>query len=376
MEVGCGSQAAVPPSRVEGGVAHGGAGFSFGNHALVHVSADEVGRDFDHWIHVVVEWISERRAKHDGASGRGLVMVVDDLGVPLRVQNAVDVARFGHVVGVEVAVVVVATILLVEVWKSGHAAGFWVGSAHVPVGNPIVSVGVGVDEEDDAVLEHPFGLGIVLTREAVRHLDEVLSFEHFAGVEPAVNPDDRLLVLDKLFDFIVVLKTFCQGEALVALSDAFEISAVAGVGDDAHQLVASILGLSDVFDGEAVRFCCEQLPVIGQFCVIGQVIVFARVVTEELLWRWHVRGRGQRRESENNKKCEPAHWVTLPFREGLKKGKLRLGLLGKGKGPRAEKRGTKKKRDNFVRDQSRGARGEGQEPDLVVINFRVVLSSL
>ncbi len=85
----------------------------------------------------------------------GLVVVVHDLREPLVVHDAVHVLRLGLGVGVEVAVVVVADVLLVQPRQAGQttvSSGPWL--AHVPVGDQVHAVGIGVDEQDDHVVEN------------------------------------------------------------------------------------------------------------------------------------------------------------------------------------------------------------------------------
>ena len=98
-------------------------------------------------IEVVVERIAKRRSEHDGAGWPGLVVVVHDLGKPFQVKLPVHVGGFAHGGHVEIAVVVVADVLLVEPGDVVEAEFALIGDgfAHVPIGDQLHAVGVGVD---------------------------------------------------------------------------------------------------------------------------------------------------------------------------------------------------------------------------------------
>ena len=119
------------------------------------------------------------------------MVVVENLRQPLVVEDAVDVLGLGLRRGEEVAVVVVADVLLVEARQARGAALQRIRIPHVPVGDEIVAVGVGVDEEDDALVEESHRLGVGAADHLVDHLGELLRAERFGRVQAAVDPDDR-----------------------------------------------------------------------------------------------------------------------------------------------------------------------------------------
>ena len=65
-------------------------------------------------------------------------------------------------------------------------------SAHVPVGDQLLAVGIGLDVEQDHVVEEAHGLGVGAADHLVDHLHELLRADRFAGVQAAIDPDDRL----------------------------------------------------------------------------------------------------------------------------------------------------------------------------------------
>ncbi len=209
VEVGDGAEAAVVPGGVVGGGAHAGAGLVLFDEALVHGDADGFDLEGDEGVVVVVEGVAEGRYEDDGAEGTGLVVVVHDLRIPLAEEDAGDVGGLGHVVHVEVAVVVVADVVVPETRRSAGGAlgdalfGDWL--AHVPVGDKVHAVGVVEDAEDDVVVEEAESFGVGEGVELVDGLDELLGADGLAGVEAAVDPDDGAA-------FICESVGFCVGE--------------------------------------------------------------------------------------------------------------------------------------------------------------------
>ncbi len=175
VEVGDGAKTAVVPGGVGGGAAHAGARLAFFDEALVHGGADGLDLQGDERVVVVVEGVAEGRHEDDGAEGAGLVMVVHDLWIPLAEEDAAHVGALGHVVHVEVAVVVVADVVLPEArCAAGRAFGdafFGYRLAHVPVGDEVHAVGVVENAEDDVVMEEAEGFGVGEGVELVDGLD-------------------------------------------------------------------------------------------------------------------------------------------------------------------------------------------------------------
>ena len=130
-------------------------------------------------------------------------MVVDDLREPLVVHDSVHVLGFGLGVGVEVAVVVVADVLLVQPWQAFRRALLGVlGAVHVVVRDQVHAVGIGVDKENDDVVQDAERLGIVGDQELVERFHEHLGAKRFAGVQAAVDPDDGLALGRQLVGFL------------------------------------------------------------------------------------------------------------------------------------------------------------------------------
>ena len=132
VEVGGGAEAAVPPRRVVAARAHGDAGLALGGEARMHRRGHEVDAERHQRIEHVIERLAEGRREHHGAGRSALVMVVDDLREPLPVEDAVHVDRLGLAREEEVAVVVVADVLLIRAGHAVERAPLAHPFAHVP----------------------------------------------------------------------------------------------------------------------------------------------------------------------------------------------------------------------------------------------------
>ena len=247
-----GAQAAVPPRRIARAAAHGRAGLAFDGEAVVHRRADQIDAERHQRIEHVVERIAERRREQHRAGRSGLMVVVHDLREPLHEQLPVHVLGFLQIRHVRIAVVVVARVFLVEPRHAGQRALQRILLAHVPVGDEIVAVGIGVRGENDDVAEEARGLGIVLADQLVDRLHQLLRAEHFRGVQAAVDPHDRLAFRGERARLIVG-QPFGQRELPRDLLVARQLLVVFRRGDDRHQLRSPLFGLADVDDASSCR---------------------------------------------------------------------------------------------------------------------------
>jgi len=120
------------------------------------------------------------------------MVVVDDLRKPLAVQDAVHVDRLGLRRHVEVAVVVVPGVLLIQPWQAGERPLHRIGLAHVPASGKLLAVRIAVHQQDDVVAQDAHRLGVGAADELIGGLDQLLTAEDLAGVQPTVDPHDRL----------------------------------------------------------------------------------------------------------------------------------------------------------------------------------------
>ena len=154
--------------------------------------ANQIDAGGNQRIEDVVEWIAERRREQHRPGGSRLMVVVDDLREPLLVEDAVHVDRLGLAREVEVAIVVVADVLLVGPWEPGQRAQRRFALAHVPVRDQFMTVRVGVDRQHDDIAEEPERFRVRAADQLIHGLDELLRTQHLAGVQPAIDPDDCL----------------------------------------------------------------------------------------------------------------------------------------------------------------------------------------
>ena len=100
--------------------------------------------------------------------------------------------------------------------------------------------------------------GSVAVTSLVDRLDERLGAEHFAGVQAAVDPDDRLPFLGELSRFLG-RHAFGAGQLRGDLAVSVELREVGRRRDDRHELIAAFLGLADIDDLQSVGLAFELL---------------------------------------------------------------------------------------------------------------------
>ena len=191
------ADAAVPPAVVRRRPTRIVApGLPFGRQPRVHVRAERLQAEDQQRIEVVVVRIAQRRRPHHRAGRPALVVVVENLREPLVVQHAVDVLGLGLRRGEEVAVVVVADVLLVEPRQAARALRFsGSGLRMYQSATRSLPSGLACTNRMMHVVEEPHRLVVGAADHLVDHLAELLRAERFGGVQAAVDPDDRLAFL-------------------------------------------------------------------------------------------------------------------------------------------------------------------------------------
>ena len=279
VEVAGVADAAIPPAVIRPARCHRRARLALAGQALVHVRAERLQAENQQRIEVVVVRIALRRRPDYGPGRPALVVVVENLRQPLVIQDAVDVLGLGLGRGEEVAVVVVADVVMVEARQPGGAPLQRIRVAHVPVGDELVAVGVGVHEQQDALVEEAQRFLVAAADHLVDRLHQLLRPEGLVGVKPAVDPDDRL-----------ALPGQCPGrlrrQALGERQPPRDVLVLCQVlvvrrrRHDRHQLRPSFRRLADLLDDEAIGLGVELAPVGGNLRVVGQLIVVAEVEAE------------------------------------------------------------------------------------------------
>ncbi len=213
VEIGRRPETAVPPGRVRRTAAGEHAVLLFHREPAVQRRAREREAEGDERIEAVVRRLAVRRDIHDRAAQIRLMVIDDDLRHPLAVQDAAHVDRLGLRPHVEIAVVVVARVLLIEARQVRQRSLARIGLAHVPVGDELVAVGIGVHGEHDHVAQDPLGFGIIRTDEVVDGLDQLLRRQHLGGVQATADPHHGL-PLDRQHARLFVSQSLGRREAL------------------------------------------------------------------------------------------------------------------------------------------------------------------
>ena len=195
------------------------------------------------------------------------------------VQNPVLVLRLVLRGREELPVVIVPDVLLVEARQVVHRPLLGHRIPHVPVGDEVIAVRIGVHEERDAVVEEALRLVVGAAHHLVDHLAELLRTDCFGGVEPAVDPDHRLAFFGEGTG-LVVGEPVGQRETPGDFLQPRDVLPVLRRRDDCHVMRPALGGLADFNHVNPVRLPFELQPVFGDLLVVGEKVVVAEVVTE------------------------------------------------------------------------------------------------
>ena len=192
VEVRRGADRAVVPSGEL--VARDHARLALALEPIEHRATHQVDAANDLRIDVGVERIGKRRDEHPRRRPPSLVLVVHDLRQPLLVQQRVDDAGFGLRLHVGVAVVVVADVLLVQPRHRAVLAGR-VQVLAVPIHHQVHAIRVdGRQQDEDHVVANLAHLRRIVGGDAMSQHEGMLRRGDLAGMQPVVDPHDRLAV--------------------------------------------------------------------------------------------------------------------------------------------------------------------------------------
>ena len=181
-------------------------------------------------------------------------------------------------------------VFVVEARKAIHGSLERVGFAHVPVGHQLLAVGVGVDAEDDVVVQNAHGFRVSAAHQLIDRLHQLLGPNSFGCVQTTVNPDDSLAVVRKLFGLGFGHALGCGQSADDGLVLG-EILDVLGRGDDCHVVRPTFGGLADFDQFHTVGFDRKLLPVGFQLGVGRHLVVVTDVEAERGFGRGDLWGR-------------------------------------------------------------------------------------
>ena len=294
------ADAAIPPAVIRPARSHRRTGLSLHRQTRVHRRAQRLNPQHEDGVEVVVVRVAKRWRIHDGARWSALVMIVEDLRKPLVVENAVLVLRLGLRGHEEVAIVVVADVLLVQPRQLRHRPLLRIRIAHVPVGDEIVAVGIRVNEEDNDVVEDAHGLLVGLAHHVVHHLAELLCADDFGGVESAVDPHDCLAFLRECAR-LRIGESLRVREARRDVLEAREPLVIRGRRHDGHEMRTAFSRLAHLVEHHAIGLAIQRAPVRGHLPVACEEVVVAEVGAECFHGR---RDAGLRAGERRERQCE------------------------------------------------------------------------
>ncbi len=278
MEIGHRAHAAVPPHReanVRNRTRH-----LLDRKAGTHRAADLVETVRHARVDVRIQRIRVGRDDDPRVAWRTLVLVVDDLRVPLVIDHFRDGLRLRHVVHEEVTVVIVADIVVIELRWRGLLVRC-IELALVPLADDLqpVRVHAGHQQEDD-VLPDRVHLRRLFRRDAMRELWRHLRMRHFGRVQPGVDPDDRLAFHGQGLGCLFVDP--CPGELLADGAVSIEIRMVFR-RRNCEQVQRSVQRRAADLTQRHTIAVGGQLPVVGlHLRITGELVVVAGLETEHV----------------------------------------------------------------------------------------------
>ena len=160
---------------------------------------------------------------------------------------------------------------------------------HVPIRHQIVAVGVGMDEEDDDVIQESEGLLVIHTHHLIDGFHELLCTEHLRGVESPIDPHHRF-PLPGQGPGLPLRDPLSQSHPAGDLLIAGQVGVVLRGGDDGHKLRPAFAGPADLFQDHPGRLLSQAFPIRGESGVAGELVIGPDLVAEELHRRSNVLG--------------------------------------------------------------------------------------
>ncbi len=139
-------------------------------------------------------------------------------------------------------------------------------------------------KDQDGVVQRPQRLGILPRQQTIQHMDLCLRRDGFGGVQSGIDPHHGLALGGQLagfvFGYALGLRQFA-GDLLIAI----KISQIGRRRHDPHPLGAAFFGRAKAFQLDTVRLFGQALQIGFVLVIIGQIIVRARFLREEVLRR-------------------------------------------------------------------------------------------
>jgi hypothetical protein len=251
-------------------------------------------------VHVGIDGIGEGRDEHARPLGAHLVLVDEDLRIPLVIDGAIEGAGLELGEHVPVAIVVVAGVVMVE---PGQASAVVLGAGvfAVVVDDHLLAVGIERgDQQQHDVVEATLGLVIRGGGQRVRPLHGHLRGADLARVDVARDQDDGLAFAHEPLR-LGVGEAARIGETFGDLLDPILVAKVLLRGDDGHDHLFAERGLAEDLHLHARRGGVEGPEIGADLLVVGEFSVRADVELQELRRRRNLRGewkRGKEKEQD------------------------------------------------------------------------------
>ena len=295
MEVGHGAHAAVPPHAEDD--ARDDARHLFKSKPIGHRAAHQVDAGGDAGMDVGVDRVGEGRQEDARPARDRLVVVVDDLRIPLVVEHLRDGLRLGHVVHEPVAVVIVADVVVIEPRRARRLEG-GVEGVLVPRGDDVEAVRVHHrHEQQDGVVADVLHLGRLFGRHAVGQQGRHLRVRHFARVQPPIDPGDRLALAREPAGRRLV--DAGAGQLLAGATPMLQPFQVLFARNKQQQHRPPQHRRADLAHLDPVAGCVELLIIVEHLAVGRQLIIVARREAEDVGGVRHLRrGRAGHEEDQ------------------------------------------------------------------------------
>ena len=129
----------------------------------------------------MIERVSVWRSCHNCSRWRGLVMIVDNLWQPFHILLLGSIDGFLHIVHKEIPIVVMTYIFLVHVRRS-HIPFLDILTAHIPIGHDFMPIRIGMDHQNDHIIEDPHVFLIGSGQQIIYGRDQLMRTHGLCGM--------------------------------------------------------------------------------------------------------------------------------------------------------------------------------------------------
>ena len=203
----------------------------------------------------------------------------------------IHVRGFAHVGHVEIAVVIVADILLPKARHIvAHLALGGTGSRMYQFETSSMPSGLACTASRITSFRMRMVSGIVARDHFIDQLHQLVRAQYFARVQAAVDPDHRLAFMRQRMRLIVG-EPFGERQLARDFLVMGQFALILGRSNDAHELRPALFGLADLDQLHAIGLGGQLLPPGLELRVGGEVVIVADIESEGFLGRGDFAGR-------------------------------------------------------------------------------------